>query len=206
MPTPPATFSRLTNRVKAADAPHTDSLLGLAVGVVIIAALSVAREVLIPITLAVLLSFVLGPIVAGLRRLKVPRVISVCLALLGGAGRRRGAGDGDRDAGGAAHQRPAAIRVDDRGQGVVGAELRDRETRDPVQWAAEHAGAGAGAGSGRGQAGGAAAGRDPSAAAGSRSISRASCCSRSSRRWRRWRSCSWWRSSSCCSGRICGTG
>lgn len=86
MPPPPATLSRLTNRVTAADAPQANALLGLAVGVVIVAALSIAREVLIPITLAVLLSFVLGPIVALLRRIKVPRVLSVILAVLAALG------------------------------------------------------------------------------------------------------------------------
>ena len=86
MPTPPTTLSRLTNRVTPAEAPNVGALLGLAIGVVIIAALSVAREVLIPITLAVLLSFVLGPIVALLRRLKVPRVASAFLAVLAALG------------------------------------------------------------------------------------------------------------------------
>lgn len=82
MPISPATVSRLTNRIDPPDAPGPNSLLGLAVGVVIIAALSVARDVLIPLTLAVLLAFVLGPVVGFLRWLKVPRVPSVLLAAL----------------------------------------------------------------------------------------------------------------------------
>ncbi|MDP9095726.1 MAG: AI-2E family transporter, partial [Pseudomonadota bacterium] len=81
MAIPPATMSRLTNRVAASEAPGLSGLLGLAVGVVIIAALSVAREVLIPITLAVLLSFVLGPVVAILRRVGMPRALSVMIAV-----------------------------------------------------------------------------------------------------------------------------
>ena len=83
MPQPSrATMSRITNRVAASDAPGLTGLLGLAVGVVIIAALSLAREVLIPITLAVLLSFMLGPIVAFLRRIGLPKALAVLLAVL----------------------------------------------------------------------------------------------------------------------------
>ena len=59
-----------------------NGLLSLAVGVVVVAALSLAREVLIPITLAVLLSFVLAPLVGLLRRLKIPKVLSVLLAVV----------------------------------------------------------------------------------------------------------------------------
>ena len=86
MPTPPATLSRLTNRVTPADAPQISALLGLAIAVVVVATLSVAREVLIPITLAVLLSFVLGPVVALLRRMRVPRSLSVLLAAMAALG------------------------------------------------------------------------------------------------------------------------
>lgn len=82
MPTPPTTISRLQNRVSPPEAPGLTGLTGLAVGVVIVAALSVAREVLIPITLAVLLSFMLGPVVAVLRRVGLPRAPSVLLAVV----------------------------------------------------------------------------------------------------------------------------
>jgi len=82
MAMPPATISRLRNRVAPSEAPGLSGLMGLAVGVVIIAALSIAREVLIPITLAVLLSFVLGPVVAILRRVGMPRILSVFLAVI----------------------------------------------------------------------------------------------------------------------------
>ena len=78
----PETNARLTNRIYSPEAPGLASLLGLAVAVVIITALSVAREVLIPITLAVLLSFMLGPVVALLRRVRVPRGLAVMLAAL----------------------------------------------------------------------------------------------------------------------------
>ena len=64
----------------AADAPTPEKLLGLAVGVVVIAALYFGRDVLIPITLAILLSFVLAPLVGMLRRLRVPATSAVLLA------------------------------------------------------------------------------------------------------------------------------
>jgi len=50
--------------------------------VVVVAALSLARDVLLPITLAVLLSFVLAPLVDVLRRLRLGRVPSVLVAAL----------------------------------------------------------------------------------------------------------------------------
>ena len=85
-PPPPVTLSRLTNKVVPPETPALGSLLGLAVGVVIIAALSIAREVLIPITLAVLLSFMLGPIVAFFRRIGLPRAFAVLLSVVGALG------------------------------------------------------------------------------------------------------------------------
>lgn len=57
-------------------------LLTLAVVVVVIAALYVGRTVMLPITLAVLLSFVLAPLVGLLRRLYLGRVLSVLVAVL----------------------------------------------------------------------------------------------------------------------------
>lgn len=64
-------------QVAAADVPGLSGLLGLAVGVVVVAALYLARDVLVPIMLAVLLSFVLAPLVNGLRRLRLPRTLAV---------------------------------------------------------------------------------------------------------------------------------
>ena len=49
----------------------------LLVGAVIISALYFAREILVPIALAVLLSFVLAPLVRSLQRLKIPRSIAI---------------------------------------------------------------------------------------------------------------------------------
>ena len=69
-------------RVPAAETLKPEGLLGLAVGVVVVAALFLAREVLIPITLSILLSFVLAPLVRLLRRLRVPRVPAVILSVV----------------------------------------------------------------------------------------------------------------------------
>lgn len=66
--------------------PGLNSLLTLVTGVVIVAALYLAREVLIPITLAILLSFVLAPIVELLRRIHLPHVLSVLVAVVIGLG------------------------------------------------------------------------------------------------------------------------
>lgn len=68
-------------RVPAASGPAS-TLLSLQVGVAIVAALYLAREVLVPITVAVLLSFVLSPLVNFLRRLRLGRIPSVLIAVL----------------------------------------------------------------------------------------------------------------------------
>ncbi len=69
-------------KIPAAETLKPEGLLGLAVGVVVVAALYFAREVLIPITLAILLSFVLAPLVRLLRRGHVPRVPAVILSVV----------------------------------------------------------------------------------------------------------------------------
>jgi len=79
-------------RVASAQVPGVEGLLKLAVGVVVIAALFFARDVLIPITLAILLSFVLSPVVAFFRRLRLPRPPAVLLAVLMALGLLGGAG------------------------------------------------------------------------------------------------------------------
>jgi len=68
--------------VPASEVPRSQGLLVLLVAVVVVAALYLAKTVLIPITLAVLLSFVLGPVVALFRRIHVPKVAAVLLAVL----------------------------------------------------------------------------------------------------------------------------
>ena len=73
---------RLKTTVAPADIPGIQSLLMLAVTVVCISGLYFAKEVLVPVTLAVLLSFVLAPLVTRLRRFGLPRVPSVVVAVL----------------------------------------------------------------------------------------------------------------------------
>ncbi len=69
-------------RVPGADAPRPEKLTGIVAGVVIIAALYLGREVLIPITLSVLLSFVLAPLVRLLQRARIPKIPAVLLSVL----------------------------------------------------------------------------------------------------------------------------
>jgi len=47
------------------------------IGALVVAILYFAREILVPIALAVLLSFVLAPLVRMLQRLKIPRPLAV---------------------------------------------------------------------------------------------------------------------------------
>ena len=68
--------------VAAAETPGYQSVSSLAFGVVIIAALYIGKEVLIPIALAILLSFLLAPLVRLLRRIHLGRSLSVLLAVL----------------------------------------------------------------------------------------------------------------------------
>ena len=68
--------------VSPARTPGPSALFNLLVGVVVIAALFLAREVLIPVTLAILLSFVLSPLVSLLRRLPIGRIAPVLLAVI----------------------------------------------------------------------------------------------------------------------------
>jgi predicted PurR-regulated permease PerM len=66
-------------------APESRTLAGLAVTAIVVAALYLAQDVLVPITLAVMLSFVLSPLTNGLRRIGLWRgpavILSVVLAL-----------------------------------------------------------------------------------------------------------------------------
>lgn len=63
-------------KVGAAETPPASDGLALQIGVVVVAGLYFGREVLIPITLAILLSFLLAPVVNLFRRV-LPRVLSV---------------------------------------------------------------------------------------------------------------------------------
>src|ERR1043165_2765192 len=81
---PAALASSPATPVQVSPPPGPDlvTLVMVALGIVVVAALYLAREVLIPITLAILLSFVLGPVVSLFRRLHLPRVPAVLLAVL----------------------------------------------------------------------------------------------------------------------------
>ena len=76
--------------VQAAEIPGARALLTLQVGVVVIVALMLAREVLIPITMAMLLSFLLAPLTSLLRCVRVGRLpasiaaVLLALGLIGG--------------------------------------------------------------------------------------------------------------------------
>jgi predicted PurR-regulated permease PerM len=69
-------------KVPATEGPKPEGLMALATGVVVVVALYLGRDVLIPITLAILLSFVLAPLVGLLRRIRLPKVVAVLLAVL----------------------------------------------------------------------------------------------------------------------------
>ena len=79
-------------QVPSAALPELKSLLGIAVATLAVAALYFGKEVLVPITLAVMLSFVLSPVVNLLQRLRLWRAPAVivtvlaALALLGAIG------------------------------------------------------------------------------------------------------------------------
>ena len=68
--------------VPAASSPELRTLVAVVVGAVVVAALYIAQDVLIPMTLAVLLSFVLSPLVDLLRRIGLWRAPAVALSVL----------------------------------------------------------------------------------------------------------------------------
>jgi predicted PurR-regulated permease PerM len=82
MPEEATTIERRPTVVAPAETPGLTGLLTLAVAVVVVAGLYLGRTVLIPITLAVLLSFLLAPIVNLLRRIHFGRVLSVLVAVM----------------------------------------------------------------------------------------------------------------------------
>jgi predicted PurR-regulated permease PerM len=73
---------RRPTQITPAETPGLRGLLTVAVAVIVVAGLYLGRTVLIPITLAVLLSFLLAPLVNLLRRIHLGRVPSVLLAML----------------------------------------------------------------------------------------------------------------------------
>jgi predicted PurR-regulated permease PerM len=75
-------LERRPGEVAATEVPGLHGLLFVAVAVVVVAGLYLGRSVLIPITLAILLSFLLAPLVNLLRRLYLGRVLSVLVSVL----------------------------------------------------------------------------------------------------------------------------
>ena len=71
-----------SSQVPPPSAPETKTLVGLAVTAIVVAALYLAQDVLVPITLAVMLSFVLSPLTNLLRRIGLWRAPSVMVSVL----------------------------------------------------------------------------------------------------------------------------
>jgi predicted PurR-regulated permease PerM len=67
--------------VQSAATQNYATLTGVVVGVVVIAALYFGKEVLLPVTVAILLSFVLSPLVRLLRRINIPRPVAVLFSV-----------------------------------------------------------------------------------------------------------------------------
>ena len=82
MPLPRLPLQRRPAPIPAAQTPGSSSLLLLATSVVVVAGLYFGRSVLIPITLAVLLSFLLAPLVEVLYRVHVPNAVAALLAVI----------------------------------------------------------------------------------------------------------------------------
>src|SRR5579871_32521 len=75
--------SVLTSRPALTDGGNMFPILGpMAAGIIVIAALDLGREVFVPLALAILLSFALGPLVMFLRRLHFGRISSVAASVL----------------------------------------------------------------------------------------------------------------------------
>jgi predicted PurR-regulated permease PerM len=74
--------TRPATQVHPPETPSIQGLITFAVGVAVVAGLYFAREVLIPVTLAVLLSFLVAPLANFLIRLRLGHVVSVLLAVL----------------------------------------------------------------------------------------------------------------------------
>ena len=68
--------------VPAASSPELRTLVAVAVGAIVVATLYMAQDVLVPITLAVMLSFVLSPFVDVLARIGLRRAPAVAVSML----------------------------------------------------------------------------------------------------------------------------
>ncbi len=73
-------------RIAAAETPGAPLASSMVVFAIIVAGLYLGREVLIPLAIAVLLSFVLGPLVNLLRRLRLGRIVAVLATVLFASG------------------------------------------------------------------------------------------------------------------------
>ena len=80
--TPELSTLETSPSVPAASSPELRTLVAIAVGAIVVATLYIAQDVLIPITLAVMLSFVLSPLVGLLRRMGLWRAPAVALSVL----------------------------------------------------------------------------------------------------------------------------
>jgi predicted PurR-regulated permease PerM/methylmalonyl-CoA mutase cobalamin-binding subunit len=81
-PRPDGPALETLSSVPAASAPELKTLVAIAVGSIVVATLYIAQDVLIPITLAVMLSFVLSPAVDLLRRIGLWRGAAVAISVL----------------------------------------------------------------------------------------------------------------------------
>jgi hypothetical protein len=81
-PTPELGTVEIPPSVPPASSPELRTLVAIAVGTLVVATLYIAQYVLIPITLAVMLSFVLSPLVGVLRRIGLWRTPAVALSVL----------------------------------------------------------------------------------------------------------------------------
>jgi predicted PurR-regulated permease PerM len=79
---PPELESAFRSEVAPAGSPGVREPVGMVAAAIAVAALYFGREVLIPVTLAMLLSFVLSPLVELLRRIWLGRILSVVLAVV----------------------------------------------------------------------------------------------------------------------------
>jgi len=75
-------MSALNPGLSFKETPRQSSLVVLASLVVVVAALRLAREVLMPVALAILLSFLLAPLALRLERWKLGRPLSVSIVVV----------------------------------------------------------------------------------------------------------------------------
>ena len=72
----------LSGPARGADLPGRDRLLAFFTAIAIVTVLYVGRDVFVPIAVAILLSFVLAPVILVLRRVKVPRTAAAVVVVI----------------------------------------------------------------------------------------------------------------------------